>query len=194
MIVVSYFFALCTGNMEKVNNSIFSSVSDVITLTLTLIGNMCLWCGIMNIVKNTKIIDILKKILAPILRWLFPDDKNNKEIMEDVSINMVSNMLGIGNAATPAGLRAMEEMQQHNPDKNKITNSMATLIVLNTSSIQIIPTTVIAIRSSLNSHNPTEIIIPIWISTIAGTAVGILINKLILKYDKIKNDKSITGK
>ena len=184
LIIISYIFALITGHMGKVNDSIFSSVSDVLTLTITLLGNMCLWCGIMNIVKNTNIIIWLKKILRPLLNWLYPEDKNNEVVMENVSINMISNILGIGNAATPAGLKAMEEMQKENKNKNIITNSMSTLIVLNTSSIQLIPTTVIAIRSSLNSQNPTEIIIPIWISTIVGTLVGVLVNKLILKIGK----------
>ena len=184
MIIVSYLYALFTGNIEKVNNSVFASVSDVVNLTMTLLGNMCLWCGIMNIVKNTKIIDILKRILRPLLRWLYPDEKNNEKVMENISINMVSNMLGIGNAATPAGIKAMEEMQKNNKNKTSMTDSMATLIVLNTASIQLVPTTVLAIRSSLNSQNPTEIIIPIWISTIVGTVVGVLANKIVLKFEK----------
>ena len=184
MIIVSYLYALFTGNIEKVNNSVFASVSDVVNLTMTLLGNMCLWCGIMNIVKNTKIIDILKRILRPLLRWLYPDEKNNEKVMENISINMVSNMLGIGNAATPAGIKAMAEMQKNNKNKTSMTDSMATLIVLNTASIQLVPTTVLAIRSSLNSQNPTEIIIPIWISTIVGTVVGVLANKIVLKFEK----------
>ena len=189
MIIVSYLYALFTGNMEKVNSSVFASVSDVVTLTMTLLGNMCLWCGIMNIVKNTKIIDILKRILTPLLRWLYPDEKNNEKVMENISINMVSNMLGIGNAATPAGIKAMEEMQKVNKSKNRLSDSMATLIVLNTASIQLVPTTVLAIRSSLNSQNPTKIIIPIWISTIVGTVVGLLANKIIIKLEKLKQGK-----
>lgn len=189
MIIVSYLYALFTGNIEKVNNSVFASVSDVVNLTMTLLGNMCLWCGIMNIVKNTKIIDILKRILRPLLRWLYPDEKNNEKVMENISINMVSNMLGIGNAATPAGIKAMEEMQKVNKSKNRLSDSMATLIVLNTASIQLVPTTVLAIRSSLNSQNPTEIIIPIWISTVVGTVVGLLANKIIIKLEKLKQGK-----
>lgn len=191
LIIVSYLYALFTGNMEKVNSSIFDSVSDVVTLTMTLLGNMCLWCGIMNIVKNTRIIDFLKKALRPLLRWLYPEEKNNEKVMENISINMVSNMLGIGNAATPAGIKAMEEMQKNNKNKNRMTDSMSTLIVLNTASIQLVPTTVLAIRSSLNSQNPTEIIIPIWISTIVGTVAGVLVNKIVLKFEKAKESKSM---
>ena len=181
LIIASYVYAVLTGNIESVNNSIFSSVSDVVKLALTLLGNMCLWCGIMNIVKSTNILNWLNKALMPLLNWLYPNEKNNKEVMDEISMNTIANMLGIGNAATPAGLKAMEKMQNNNPDKSKITDSMAMLIVLNTTSIQIIPTTVIAIRSSLESISPSEVITPIWISTMAGTIMAILVTKLLLK-------------
>lgn len=186
LIIVSYCYAIISNNMENVNQSIFSSISDVVTLTLTLVGNMCLWCGLMNIVKHTKIIVFLKKILKPVLRFLYPEDKENEEIMEEVAINMISNMMGIGNAATPAGLKSMEKMQKHNKRKKVLTDSMSTLIVLNTTSIQLIPTTILAIRSSLNSSNPSKIIIPIWISTFTGTVVGLIVNKMILQLNKRK--------
>lgn len=186
IIIVSYCYAIISNNMENVNQSIFSSISDVVTLTLTLVGNMCLWCGLMNIVKHTKIIVFLKKILKPVLRFLYPEDKENEEIMEEVAINMISNMMGIGNAATPAGLKSMEKMQKHNKRKKVLTDSMSTLIVLNTTSIQLIPTTILAIRSSLNSSNPSKIIIPIWISTFTGTVIGLIVNKMILQLNKRK--------
>ena len=184
LIIASYVYAVLTGNIESVNNSIFSSVSDVVKLALTLLGNMCLWCGIMNIVKSTSIINWLNKILMPLLNWLYPNEKNNKEVMDEISMNTIANMLGIGNAATPAGLKAMEKMQKNNPDKSKTTDSMTMLIVLNTTSIQIIPTTVLAIRSSLESSSPSEVITPIWISTMAGTVIAILVTKLILRKNK----------
>lgn len=181
LIIVSFIFSMINGNIENVNNSIFSSVADVVSLTLTLVGNMCLWCGLMKIVRETKIIKVIMKILSPVLRWLYPEAKNNKRAMEAISINTVSNILGIGNAATPAGLKAMEELQKDNPNKKELTNSMIMLIVLNTTSIQLIPTTIIAIRSSLGSSNPTNIIVPIWISTIVGTLVGVICTKILLK-------------
>lgn len=184
LIIISFIFSIINGNIENVNNSIFSSVTDVVSLTLTLVGNMCLWCGLMKIVKETKIINIINKLLKPILRWLYPDAKNNKKAMESISINTVSNILGIGNAATPAGIKAMEELQKENTNKQELTNSMIMLIVLNTTSIQLIPTTIIAIRSSLGSSNPTNIIVPIWISTIVGTFVGIISTKILLNKRK----------
>ena len=146
IIIISFLFAVISGNIQNLNNSIFSSLSDVVKLSLTLVGNMCLWCGIMKIIQETKIMNYLMKILKPILNWLYPEAKNNKDAMEAISINTVSNILGIGNAATPAGLKAMEELQKDNKNKEELSNAMIMLIVLNTTSIQLIPTTVIAIR------------------------------------------------
>ncbi len=187
IIIISFAFAIISGNIQNLNNSIFSSVSDVVKLSLTLVGNMCLWCGLMKIIQETKIMNYLMKILRPILNWLYPDAKDNKNAMEAISINTVSNFLGIGNAATPAGLKAMEELQKDNKNKEELSNAMIMLIVLNTTSIQLIPTTVIAIRSALGSPNPSNIIVPIWISTVAGTVTGVIITKILLRKKKFNN-------
>ncbi len=189
LIIISFIISLLSGNIDNVNNSIFSSVSDVINLTLTLIGNMCLWCGLIKIIQETKLMKIIKKALQPILNWLYPEARSNKKAMENISINMVSNILGIGNAATPAGIKAMQELQEQNTNKEELSNSMLTLIVLNTTSLQLIPTTIIAIRSSLGSAEPTNIIFPIWISTIVGTLVGVTGVKILCNIRKNKNIK-----
>lgn len=187
IIIISYIYAIYTGTINEVNNSIFNVSKNVLNLSLTLVGNMCLWCGIIKIIESTKIIDKLIKNLKPILNFLYPDEKNDKEIMEDISINTISNVIGIGNAATSSGLKAMENLKRKNNDKNELTNSMIMLVVLNTTSIQIIPTTVLSIRTSLNSANPANIIIPIWISTLVGTTVGVLLTKIIIRINKKTN-------
>lgn len=181
LIIISFVFAIFNQKMNNINNSIFSSITDVVNLMLILVGNMCFWCGIINIVKSSKLMEKIVVIIKPLLNWLFPDAKNNKEAIAEISINAVSNILGIGNAATPAGINAMKEMQKDNKEKGKLTNSMIMLIVLNTASIQILPTTIISIRASLQSENPSNIIVPIWISTVVGTLVGIIVTKLIIK-------------
>lgn len=185
-IIVSFIFAIISGNVEKLNNSIFESIESVISLSMTLVGTMCLWCGIMEIVKNTSIMNKLTKILRPILLWLFPDARYNKDAMDNISINVVSNILGLGNAATPAGMKAIDSLKESNEDKQSLSDSMMMLIVLNTTSVELMPTTVIAIRQSLNAQNPASIIIPIWISTIVGTMVGIISTKLLIKRDSKK--------
>ena len=184
LILCSFIYAILSGNIENINNSIFESLEEVITLSMTLVGTMCLWCGLMEIVKNTSIMPKLIKLLKPILNILFPESKNNKEAMENISMNAISNILGLGNASTPAGIKAMECLQKENTNKNKLSNSMMMLTVLNTTSIELIPTTVIAIRSSLNAQNPADIIIPIWFSTVIGTLVGIIATKKKKKRSK----------
>lgn len=184
IIIISYIYAVFTGRINEVNASIFNVSKTALNLSLTLVGNMCLWCGIIKIIESTKLINILIKALRPILNFLYPDEKNNKDVMEDISINMVSNIIGIGNASTSSGLKAMEKLKEENGSSNKLTNSMTMLVVLNTTSIQIIPTTVLSIRASLNSENPAKIIIPIWISTLVGTTIAIILTKIIIKLDK----------
>lgn len=183
-IIISFVFAIISGNIENLNSSIFESIDSVISLSMTLVGTMCLWCGIMEVVKNTSIMTKLTKLLKPVILWLFPDAKYNKEALDNISINVVSNILGLGNAATPAGIKALESLKESSNDKLSLSDSMMMLIVLNTTSIELIPTTVIAIRQSLNSQNPASIIIPIWISTIIGTIVGILSTKFLIKRSK----------
>lgn len=181
-IIVSYGYAMITGNMENVNNAIFESTESAVNLTITLFGTMCLWNGLMEIASNTNLINRLTRLLRPIVNFLFKGTKNNKKIREEISMNIVANMLGLGNAATPLGLKAMKSMQDQNLDKKRLTDDMATFIILNTASIQIIPTTVIAIRLSLGSVEPTKIIFAVWFSTICAAVVGIIVTKICIKF------------
>ncbi len=167
-IIISFSYAILSGNLETLNSAIFESTSDAISLCISLLGTICLWNGIMQIANKTTLIDKLTKLLNPILNLLFPEIKKNKPIKKEISMNMIANILGLGNAATPLGLKAMKSMQKENPKKDTLTNSMLVFIVLNTASIQIIPTTVIAIRNSLGSENPTKIVFPVWIATICA--------------------------
>lgn len=186
-IIISYIYALLTGNIENVNNAIFESTSNAVQLSLSLLGTICLWCGIMEIVQKTKLINILTKLLQPMVDLLFPMEKNDRKIKKEISLNMIANILGLGNAATPIGLKAMQTLRNKNEKKDELSESMAMLIVLNTASIQLIPTTVIAIRLSLLSKNPTKIILPVWIATICAAMAGILSAKFFSRLHKEKN-------
>lgn len=183
-IILSFSFAIIFGNLDQLNNSIFDSTKEAVNLSITLLGTMCLWSGIMSIASKTSVIKKLTRFLNPIITFLFPELKEDNEIKKAISMNMVANILGLGNAATPLGLKAMKLMQAKNKEKEVLTNSMATLIVINTASIQIIPTTVIAIRSSLGSQNPTSIIFPVWVATICTAIAGIFAIKLFIKLGK----------
>ena len=180
-IIISFSYAILSGNIETLNSSIFDSASDAVNLSIQLLGTICLWNGIMQIASKTTMIEKLTKLLKSIIKILFPEIKEESEIHKEISMNMIANILGLGNAATPLGLKAMKSMQKENNKKDTVTNSMAMFIVLNTASIQIIPTTVIAIRNSLGSENPTKIVFPVWIATICAAIARINCNKDIYK-------------
>lgn len=185
-IIISFAYAIFSGNVDELNESIFSSTSESVNLCISLLGTICLWNGIMQIANKTSIIDRLTNLLKPAMNFLFPELKQEKEIQKEISLNVIANILGLGNAATPLGLKAMKSMQKKNPKKDTLTNSMITFIVLNTASLQIIPTTVIAIRSSMNSKNPTSIVFPVWIATICAAIAGITATKLFIKLTERK--------
>lgn len=180
-IAISFIYALMSGNIEQVSNGLFDSASSAVELTLTFFGTICLWNGIMKIAKETTLMSKLTKMLKPVIKFLFPELKHNEQAKEEISMNMVANLLGLGNAATPLGLKAMETMQKDNPKKDTLTNSMAMFIVLNTASLQLIPTNVIAIRSSLGSNAPSSIILQVWIATVIAAFVGITATKILMK-------------
>ncbi len=180
-IVVSIVYAFFSGNIQNVSNGIFDSAASAVELTLTFFGTICLWNGVMQIAKQTTLMEKLTKTLKPLMRFLFPELKNHKQAQEEISINIVANLLGLGNAATPLGLKAMKTLQKENPKKDKLNNSMAMFIVLNTASLQIIPTNVIAIRSSLGSNSPSGIILQVWVATIIAAVVGITATKILMK-------------
>lgn len=183
-IIISIIYAIFSGNLDSLNKSIFESTESAVSLTLTLIGMTCLWSGIMEIASNTNILNYLTKALNPIVKKIFPDIKLSNKSYDNIILNIVANILGLGNAATPLGLKAMNELQNENKDKETLSDNMMMLIVLNTASLQIIPTTVISIRSSLGSNNPTQIIFPVWLSTICAAIVGIICCKIIIRCTK----------
>ncbi len=177
-IIVSFSYAIFSGNLETLNSAIFESTKDAINLSISLLGTMCLWNGIMQIANQTTLVNKLTHCLRPIIKLLFPKLRENKQIQKEISMNMIANILGLGNAATPLGLKAMTSMQKENPKKDTLTDSMLMFIVLNTASIQIIPTTVIAIRNSLGSQNPTSIVFPVWVATICAAIARNYCNKM----------------
>ena len=179
-LIISFIYAIYSGKIAEVNNGIFNSTKEAVNLCLVLVGNMCFWCGIMNIVSKTKITEKINKLLKPILNRLFPEIKD-KKIKDEISMNIIANIMGLGNAATPLGLKAMESMQKENKNKLVLSDSMAMFIVINTASLQIIPTTAIAMRNNLGSSSPTKIIIPVWIATITAMITAIISCKILMK-------------
>lgn len=183
-IIISIIYAFISGNIENLNNSIFDSLKETVNLLLTFLGTICLWNGIMKIVNQTSLIDKLILLFKPLINFLFPDLKRNEDAKKDISMNIIANVLGLGNAATPLGLNAMKTMQKDNIKKDTLNNSMIMFILLNTASLQIIPTTVIAIRSSLGSKYPSKIIFGVWIASLLAVFSAVIITKIIFKISK----------
>lgn len=183
-ILIAIIFGFFNGSYEDVNNSIFSSITSTLELVITLFGSMCFWSGIMNIVKNTDLINKIKTILNPLIHFLFPDLKKESESYKNISINMASNLIGLGNAATPVGLKAMEELQKENINKNKLSNNMMLFMLVNTASIQLIPTTIISIRMGLGSENPSGIIVGVWFASIISFLFIVIVSKIYFKFRK----------
>lgn len=180
-LIIAFVFAFFCGRLEEVNNSIFESTKSAVELCLSLLGTICLWNGIMQIASEVGIVEYIKKILNPIIKILFSNIKKEDKEFEEIAMNMTANIMGLGNAATPLGLKAMKTMQNKNSKKHELSNNMAMFIIINTASIQVIPTTVIAIRNSLGSQNPTAMVLPIWISTIMAFLAATISAKIFMK-------------
>lgn len=180
-IIISFAYAIIMGNAQEVNKSIFDSAGSAVELCITFLGTMCLWNGIMKIVQETSLMNKLTKLLKPIISFLFPELKKGSPAREKISMNIIANILGLGNAATPLGIKAMSELQKENKKKDTLSNSMVMFIVLNTASLQLIPTTVIAIRTSLGSENPSSVIVPVWIATMIAAITAVFVTKSLMK-------------
>ncbi len=187
IIIVSVVFSILLGRISEINDSIFKSSEKAIELTITFIGTICLWNGIINIAYKTTLIKKIVKLINPIINKLFPEIIYDRDIKDNIGMNIVSNIFGLGNAATPSGIKAMKLLQEKNYNKNTISDSMIMLIILNTASLQIIPTSIIAIRNSLNSKCTTNIVFPVWIATFMAAITAIIGSKILIELRK-QND------
>ncbi|OPA81399.1 nucleoside recognition protein [Paenibacillus selenitireducens] len=176
-LVAGFVVAMITGRIDEVTKAVFTGAETGVTVCFGLISVMVFWLGIMRIAEDAGLLDKIAKLLSPIVRFLFPDVPKNHPALGYIMSNMSANILGLGNAATPMGIKAMQELQKLNPDKETASPAMCTLLALNTSSITIIPTTLIAIRMNYGSANPAEIVGTTLIATIIATAGAILIDR-----------------
>lgn len=184
LILVAIVYGIMSGGGNTVATAVINGGEASVKLLLTLAGSMGVWSGIMAIAEHCGITKALSMLFSPVLRFLFPDHKDDQKVMSAVSTNITANLIGIGNAATPAGLKAIAAMYNGEQTANR---SMTTFVVMNTSSIQIIPTTIAALRLSANSKSPMEIAPCIWISSLTALLVGITATKIFSK--KLKNTR-----
>lgn len=194
MIIIGIVYGSFTGQMAEISNGVIDSSKEAVQLCITMLGVVALWTGIMEIAKESGLVEGLTKGMRPLLRFLFPRIPKEHPAMSYISLNFIANILGLGWAATPAGLKAMEaltelEKERGNPEyagdnqkERKASNEMCVFLILNISSLQLIPVNMIAYRSQYGSVNPAVIIAPAIIATLVSTVAGIV-------YCKIKDRK-----
>ncbi|MGO4697631.1 nucleoside recognition domain-containing protein [Paenibacillus sp. 2TAB26] len=176
-IVASVVVAAITGKMDAVTQAAFEGAKSGVTVSFGLISIMVFWLGMMRIAEDAGLLRTLARMLGPVVRKLFPDVPPNHPALGYIMSNLSANLFGLGNAATPMGIKAMQELQKLNPDPATATPAMCTLLALNTSSITIIPTTLIAIRMNYGSANPAEIIGTTLAATFVATTAAILADR-----------------
>jgi len=185
-IIIGIIYGFISGNIVEVNNSILTSTGNSIDMILKLIPVMCLWLGIMKIASDSGLLNIISKRISGIIRIIFPDIPNNHESISLIASNMTMNILGLGNAATPFGLKTMKSLQGLNIDKNTASRSMITFLVINTASITLIPTTILGIRLLHKSSNPSEIILPCIITSFISLTFGLILDRILYKLTRRK--------
>lgn len=178
LIVIGTLVGLINGNAQAVSEAAVKGATDAALLCVSLIGAYALWLGVLNIANAAGLVQGIAKKMRRIIRWLFPGIPDNNPATGYITLNIVANMLGMGNAATPFGLKAMRELQELNPDKHRASDSMCMLLIVNASSVQILPLTVIALRSAAGSAAPAEIVISTLLATAVTTTVGIIAGKI----------------
>lgn len=180
-IIVGIFYSFLSGNTSYINDTLITSGEDAIDMIMKLIPLLCLWLGVMKIASASGLINIMARKMSLVIRPLFPELKRDSDAISYIASNIVMNMLGVGNGATPFGLKAFEELQKDNSKKDTATRSMITFLVINTASVTIIPTTVISLRRLNGSVNPSDIVLASIIVTFLSCGFGILMDRIFYK-------------
>jgi spore maturation protein A len=181
--------AALNGNIETVTTAALGAAGSAVEICFDLVGVMALWLGIMRIAEKAGLIQGLARLLRPLLRRLFPSIPADHPAMGAVILNLSANMLGLGNAATPFGMKAMQELQKLNRNSDEASDAMCTFLALNTSCITLIPATIIGVRVSLGSSNPTEIVGACIFATSCAMAVAILVDYFLRNYSPWRRKK-----
>lgn len=188
IIVLSIITAAITGKINLINNSILTSPAEAVIFCFKLMGNMCLWLGIMRIAEKAGMIEKIAVVVKPAIKRIFPEIPPDHSAFRSVTMSLVANMMGIGNAATAFGLKAMKELQKLNPVKDTASNSMCMFIVANSFMIQLIHTNTIFIRNLLGSKDPTNVMPAITLATFLTLIAGVIITKI---YEKAYSQRGL---
>ena len=179
MLIFSVVSAAFGGNMEALSAAALSGCGEAVTLVISLTGMLCLWCGLMKIAQQCRLTEAVARLFRPLTRLLFPELPAGSPTLQAICMNLSANLLGLGNAATPLGLAAMQELQKLNRQKDTASNAMVTFVVLNTASLQLIPTTCAVLRQQAGSAAPMEILPAVWLSSVASAAAALTLARLL---------------
>lgn len=166
--LVSVLSAIITGHPEAVGQALFSGTADAVTLMLSLGGAMCLWSGLMEVLREVGVLTALERLLSPLLQRLFSDLNGEDAGQAEITASLSANLLGIGNAATPIGLRAMEKLRQNRIDPDQMSNAEILFVVMNTSPPTLLPTTLLTLRHASGSASPASVLCAVWIVSFLG--------------------------
>lgn len=188
LLVGSVVVAVFTGHLKEVVAAVTESAETAFKLALGLTGIMALWLGIMKIAEESGLVGLFTRAITPAMRYLFPDIPRGHPAIGSMAMNMVANMLGMNNAATPLGIRAMRDLDALNAQKGRATDAMCMFLAINTSSLQLVPAGAIALLAAGGASDPTVIVFPALMATIVSTVTGILAAKLLSRMRRFRND------
>ncbi len=174
MVLLSVLFAFGTGQGAKLTSAVLEGAQSGVTLTLSMAGAICLWSGVGQVMKEAGLMKQLAKLLSPITSLIFPTSRKDEESKEWISANICANLLGLGNAATPMGIAATKRLSEFSTP-GVASHEMCRLIVMNTASIQLLPTNVAAVRGSLGCSNPFDILPAVWVTSLCSVTAGLLV-------------------
>lgn len=183
MILAGVVYGICTGRIEAVSDAFLAGGGEAVSLCITMLGIITLWTGVMNIAMKSGLIDAFQRKITPVISWLFPQVPKEHPARKYIALNFVANICGLGWAATPAGLKAMEELSALQDEEagchvESLSDAMCTFLVINISSIQLIPITIIAYRAEYGSKSPAAIIVPALLATFISTVVSVIFCKI----------------
>ncbi len=184
MLLLAILFGAFSGRMPDVARAAMEGAGEGVNLLLGMVGVMCFWTGLMEIAEKSGIVRGLSSILRPITRLIFPRLSPKEPAMQAVIMNIAANMLGMGNAATPFGLRAMQLLDEKNGKRREASNEMCMLVLLNTASLQFLPTTLLLLRQNAGSTEPAVVLLPIWITSALSLLLAVCSVKLLEKRGK----------
>lgn len=186
IILISLIYASINGNVGETMSAAFDGATDAVTLVLSFAGIMCLWTGLINAAEEAGLSKALKKILSPLIRFLFPNLDKKSRALDFITLNICSNLLGLGNGATPMGVKAMKELDR---GESYPTDEMCMFIVLNTTAFQLIPSSILALRTAMGSEDAFSVIVPIWITSLISLSVSVVCVKLMCGFKRKRGRK-----